>query len=159
MWYIVQPKHIQQETVVSCCSCPWKLWKGVLLLESINVDSCISAENQHVCGLARHFPSHRLNINARQCVAPTISQACPCLVKKKSYPCNRPWDVKDPALSKLLAHRWHMPHFTPQKHYLYFSGTNFCYRLNIPQGLVRPEGLDKFKKSPHRIWNPRPSGL
>jgi hypothetical protein len=28
-----------------------------------------------------------------------------------------------------------------------------------PQGLVRPEGLGKFKKSPHRESKPRPSGL
>jgi hypothetical protein len=31
--------------------------------------------------------------------------------------------------------------------------------LSKPQGLVRPEGLGKFKKSPHRESNPRPSGL
>jgi hypothetical protein len=41
------------------------------------------------------------------------------------------------------------PHFTPQKHcYFYVSGTHFCQRLSKPQGLVRPEGLGKFKKSP-----------
>jgi hypothetical protein len=27
------------------------------------------------------------------------------------------------------------PNFTPQKHYLYVSGTHFCYRLSKPQGL------------------------
>jgi hypothetical protein len=38
------------------------------------------------------------------------------------------------------------PHFTPQKHYyFYVSGTHFCQRLGKPQGLVRPEGLGKFK--------------
>jgi hypothetical protein len=31
--------------------------------------------------------------------------------------------------------------------------------LSKPQGLVRPEGLGKFKNSPHRESNPRPSGL
>jgi hypothetical protein len=43
----------------------------------------------------------------------------------------------------------HQPRFTPQKHY-YFnaSGTHFCYRLSKPQGLVRPEGLGKFKNHP-----------
>jgi hypothetical protein len=40
----------------------------------------------------------------------------------------------------------HQPHFTPQKHYYYVSGTHFCCRLIKPQGLVRPEGLGKFKK-------------
>jgi hypothetical protein len=53
----------------------------------------------------------------------------------------------------------HPPHFIPQKHYFYVSGTHFCSRLSKPQGLVRPEGLGKFKKSPHRLSNPRPSGL
>jgi hypothetical protein len=51
-------------------------------------------------------------------------------------------------------------HFTPQKHYYFYaSGTHFCWRLSKPQGLVQPEGLGKFKKSPHRVSNPRPSGL
>jgi hypothetical protein len=31
--------------------------------------------------------------------------------------------------------------------------------LDKPQSLVRPEGLGKFKNSPHRVSNPRPSGL
>jgi hypothetical protein len=54
----------------------------------------------------------------------------------------------------------HRPHFTPQKHYYFsVSGTHFCYRLSKPQVLVRPVGLGKFKNSPHRVWNPRPSGL
>jgi hypothetical protein len=58
----------------------------------------------------------------------------------------------------------HPPHFTPQKHYyFYVPGTHFCWRLSEPQGLVRPEGLGKFKKkkkkSRHREQNPRPSGL
>jgi hypothetical protein len=39
------------------------------------------------------------------------------------------------------------------------SGTHFCYSLSEPKGLVRPEGLNKFKISPHRVSNPRPSGL
>jgi hypothetical protein len=52
----------------------------------------------------------------------------------------------------------HPPHFTPQKHYYFeVSGTHFCYRLSKPQGLVRPEGLGKFKNS-LRVSNPRPSG-
>jgi hypothetical protein len=49
------------------------------------------------------------------------------------------------------------PRSTPQKHYFSASGTNFCYRLSKPQGLVRPEGLRKFKKknqSPRRVSNP-----
>jgi hypothetical protein len=54
----------------------------------------------------------------------------------------------------------HPPHFTPQIHYYFnVSGTHFCYRLGKPQGLMRPEGLSTFKKSPHRVSNPRPSGL
>jgi hypothetical protein len=54
----------------------------------------------------------------------------------------------------------HQPHFTPQKHYyFYVSGTHFCYRLSKPQGLVQPEGLRKFKNSPHPVLNLRPSGL
>jgi hypothetical protein len=54
----------------------------------------------------------------------------------------------------------HPPHFTPQKHdYFYVSGIHFSYRLSKPQGLVRPEGLGKFKNSPHRVSNPRPFGL
>jgi hypothetical protein len=39
----------------------------------------------------------------------------------------------------------HQPHFTPQKNYFYVSGTHVCYRLSKLQGLVRPEGLGKFK--------------
>jgi hypothetical protein len=54
----------------------------------------------------------------------------------------------------------HPPRFIPQKHYyFYVSGTHFCSRLSKPQGLVRPEGLGKFKKSPHRVSNPRHFGL
>jgi hypothetical protein len=54
----------------------------------------------------------------------------------------------------------HPTHFTPQKHYyFYVSGTHFCYRLSTPQELVRLEGLGKFRNSPHRESNPRPSGL
>jgi hypothetical protein len=42
----------------------------------------------------------------------------------------------------------HQPKFTPQTHYyFYVSGTHFCWRLSEPQGLVRPEGLGKFKKN------------
>jgi hypothetical protein len=37
-------------------------------------------------------------------------------------------------------------YFTPQKHYLYASGTHFCYRLSKPRGLVRSEGLGKLIK-------------
>jgi hypothetical protein len=43
----------------------------------------------------------------------------------------------------------HLPYFTPQKHYFSASGTHFCQRLSKPLGLVRPEGLGKFKNSPH----------
>jgi hypothetical protein len=46
----------------------------------------------------------------------------------------------------------HPPHFTPQKpYYFYVSGTYFCLSLSKRQGLVRPEGLGKFKKSPNRV--------
>jgi hypothetical protein len=38
-------------------------------------------------------------------------------------------------------------------------GTHFCYRLTKLQGLVWPERLGKFKKSPHWVSNPRPSSL
>jgi hypothetical protein len=38
-------------------------------------------------------------------------------------------------------------HFTPQKHYFYASGTQFCKMLSEHQGLVRPEGLGKLKKN------------
>jgi hypothetical protein len=48
----------------------------------------------------------------------------------------------------------HRPHFTPQKHYFYVSGIHFCQKLSKPQGLVRPEGLGKFKNSPHRGIEP-----
>jgi hypothetical protein len=42
----------------------------------------------------------------------------------------------------------HPPHFTHQKHYyFYVSGTHFCQKLSKPQGLVRPEGLGKFKQT------------
>jgi hypothetical protein len=48
----------------------------------------------------------------------------------------------------------------PTKHYyFYVCGTHFCWRLSKPQGLVRAEGLDKFKNLPHRVLNPRLSGL
>jgi hypothetical protein len=47
------------------------------------------------------------------------------------------------------------PHFTHQKHYYFnVSSTHFCSMLSKPQGLVRPEGLGKFKKSPQRVSNP-----
>jgi hypothetical protein len=39
----------------------------------------------------------------------------------------------------------HRPRSTPQKHFS-ASGTHFCYRLSEPQGLLRPEGLDKLEK-------------
>jgi hypothetical protein len=53
----------------------------------------------------------------------------------------------------------HPPHFTPLKHYyIYVSGTHFCKRLSKPQDLARPEGLGKFKESPLRVSNQRPSG-
>jgi hypothetical protein len=71
------------------------------------------------------------------------------------------WDVKDRLIDggKVVSPT-HQPHFTPQKHYFFYvSGTHFCYGLSKPQGLVWPEGLGKFKISPHRISNPRPSGL
>jgi hypothetical protein len=45
----------------------------------------------------------------------------------------------------------HRPRSTPQKYYFSASGTNFCYRLSKPQGLVRLEGLGKLKKFNHLI--------
>jgi hypothetical protein len=53
----------------------------------------------------------------------------------------------------------HRPRSTSQKHYFPASGTHFCQRLSKSQGLVWPEALSKLKNSPHRVWNPRPSGL
>jgi hypothetical protein len=40
----------------------------------------------------------------------------------------------------------HRPLSTPQKHYLYASGTHFCYRLCKLQGRMRSEGLGKLEK-------------
>jgi hypothetical protein len=48
----------------------------------------------------------------------------------------------------------HLPHFTPQKHYYFY-----LFGTQVPQGLVSPEGLGKFKNSPHRVTNLRPSVL
>jgi hypothetical protein len=42
---------------------------------------------------------------------------------------------------------------------IFFKCLRFCSRLSKPQGLVRQEGLGKFKISPHRVSKPRPSGL
>jgi hypothetical protein len=55
----------------------------------------------------------------------------------------------------------HRPGSTPQKIYFIYSGTHFCSRLSKHLGLVRLEGLDKFKKIhvSHGDSNPRPSGL
>jgi hypothetical protein len=39
--------------------------------------------------------------------------------------------------------------FTPQEHYSSAFGTNFCWRLNEPQGLVRPKWLAKLIKIIH----------
>jgi hypothetical protein len=41
----------------------------------------------------------------------------------------------------------HPPLFTPQKHYFFVSGAHFCLRPSNPQGLGRPEGLNKLKNS------------
>jgi hypothetical protein len=58
-----------------------------------------------------------------------------------------------------VVRRIHRPRFTPHKHFS-ASGTRFCLRLSNPQGVVRPEGRQTEKiNSPHRVWNPRPSGL
>jgi hypothetical protein len=52
------------------------------------------------------------------------------------------------------------PHFNPQKYYyFYVSGTHFCYRLSKPQGIVRPEGLGKFKNSPHEVRERKNFGI
>jgi hypothetical protein len=88
------------------------------------------------------------------------SQSRKNLIKtSKSYSRNRSsrplglWVVKDPTLSIQPAHRrlQGCQPYAPAalyfaKHY-YFSvyGTHFCWRLNEPQGLVRPEGLGKLK--------------
>jgi hypothetical protein len=40
----------------------------------------------------------------------------------------------------------HRPRSTRQKYYSSASGSNFCYRMSKPQGLVHLEGLGKFKK-------------
>jgi hypothetical protein len=53
----------------------------------------------------------------------------------------------------------HRPRFTPYKHYFSASDTHLCYSLSKSQGLVRSEGLGKFKILPHRVSNPRPPGL
>jgi hypothetical protein len=45
----------------------------------------------------------------------------------------------------------HKPRSTPRKHYFSASGTHFCYRLNKPWSLVRPEGLSKLKTFIHLI--------
>jgi hypothetical protein len=45
---------------------------------------------------------------------------------------------------KVVSHT-HRPRSTPQKHYFYASGTHLCSRLSKPQGLVRMEGLGKWK--------------
>jgi hypothetical protein len=37
---------------------------------------------------------------------------------------------------------------TLEKHYFFYSGAHFCLDLSKPQGLVRPEGLGKFKHRP-----------
>jgi hypothetical protein len=67
-----------------------------------------------------------------------VSTLCKVEVKLSR---NRPWRPIGKVVS--LTHR---PRFTPQKHYyFYVSGTHFCYRLIKPLGLVRPEGLAKFK--------------
>jgi hypothetical protein len=42
----------------------------------------------------------------------------------------------------------------PQKHYFSVSGTHFCYMLSEPQGLVRHEGLGKFKKITSSVIEP-----
>jgi hypothetical protein len=38
------------------------------------------------------------------------------------------------------------PCLTLQKHFLFGSGTDFCWRLSTPQGLVWPEGLGELIK-------------
>jgi hypothetical protein len=59
-------------------------------------------------------------------------------------------------LSSLLTDRTLLP-----RNIIFFnvSSTHFCQRLSKPQGVVRPEGLGKFKISPHRFSNPRPSAM
>jgi hypothetical protein len=47
----------------------------------------------------------------------------------------------------------HRPHFNHKKHYFSVSGSHICERLSKPQGLMRPEGLSKFKNSPHLVSN------
>jgi hypothetical protein len=67
-------------------------------------------------------------------------------------------DVEDPTLldnqltdgGKVVS-PMHRPRSTPQKHYLYASGTHFCQKLRKPQGLMQPDGLGKLKKIIHLI--------
>jgi hypothetical protein len=66
-----------------------------------------------------------------------------------------------------MAHRWwqgcqpYAPAAPCSPVTLFFSASenNFYRRLSELQGLVRPEGLGKFKILPHRVSNPRPPGL
>jgi hypothetical protein len=45
----------------------------------------------------------------------------------------------------------HRPRSTPQKNHFSASGTNICWRLSKPQGLVRPEVSDQLKIIIHLI--------
>jgi hypothetical protein len=47
----------------------------------------------------------------------------------------------------------HLTHSTPQKKTVSVSGTQLCSRLSKPQGIVRLEGLGKFKKFNDSIRN------
>jgi hypothetical protein len=54
---------------------------------------------------------------------------------------------------KVVSHT-HRPRSTPQKQYVYFYGTDFCYRLSKSQDLLRPEGLGKLKKFTSSVLEP-----
>jgi hypothetical protein len=72
------------------------------------------------------------------------------------------WDIENLTLYRHSAHRWRRgchPYapttlYSPETLFFYF-----CYRPSKPQGLEWPEGLGKFKNSPHLVSNLRSSGL
>jgi hypothetical protein len=85
-----------------------------------------------------------------------------------SYPRNIPWrpirlwDVKNSTLSRhggKVVSPTHQSQSILQKQEFSAFGTNFCYRLSTPQGLVRNERLCKLNVySLQRAPNPRTSG-
>jgi hypothetical protein len=84
---------------------------------------------------------------------------------KQSYSCKRPWrpigswDVKDPTLSRQSAHRWRLgcqpyaPAALCSPEIFFCFWYSFLLEAEKPEGLVRPEGSDKLKKSNDLIRN------